>query len=61
MGFIKWLWSEYKKYKITQELTSCKNKSEDVFIQNFANCIEYGFTEGQLFALLNLVASLDSK
>ena len=58
MGFIKWLCVQYKKYKLEKMLPE---KSEEekgrIFMRSFVDCMELGFSQEQLLALLNLISS----
>ena len=59
IGFIKWLFIQYRKYKIEQTfktLNSQENKErhfKDVLMQ----CEYHGFTIEQMMYILNLVAA----
>lgn len=55
MGFLKWLYSQYKVYKIEKALP--KNDDSD-FHRNFVQCLDEGFSQSQVFALMNLFNSL---
>lgn len=63
MGFLKWLLSQYKQYKIEKIFSSNKDKAskEKQFKNLFLQCREYGFSEGQILYILNLVSSSEGK
>lgn len=55
IGFIKWVVSEYKCYKMSQLFKSTREEKDRLFMQNYNRCIEAGFTQEQLLALMNLL------
>ena len=57
MGFFVWLYNEYRRYKFEKSLPK-ENPSEreKVFLANYAACLEAGFTQEQLNALLNMMS-----
>lgn len=55
IGFIKWLISEYKCYKLEQFFKTTQEEKDNLFIQNYNKCIEVGFTNEQVLALMNLL------
>ena len=55
MGFIKWLISEYKSYKLEQIFKTTQEDKDKLFVQNYNRCIEAGFTNEQVLALMNLL------
>ena len=59
IGFIKWLISQYQVYKLEKTFKQDNSYDDQVFMKNFVNCIELGFTERQLFALMNLFSSME--
>ena len=55
MGFIKWLWQQYKVYK--KEQSKPKRRQEDknkVFLSAYTICLKEGFTVEQVNALITL-------
>ena len=58
MGFIKWLYTQYKQYK-SEKMFPEKSEEEKgrIFMSNFVYCMEFGFSQDQLIALLNLISS----
>lgn len=58
MGFIKWLYKQYKEYKLKKIFpTISQEEKERAFMNNFRNCVDMGFTPEQLLALINLIDS----
>lgn len=55
IGFIKWLIQQYNLYKLEQCLKPTDNQEVSLFIRNYEKCIEVGFTEAQIYALMNLL------
>ena len=61
MGFIKWLYGQYKAYKVEQDLSPLKPNEEEkykTFLINYARCVELGFSEEAIRALMNLWISM---
>ena len=59
MGFLKWLYEQYRNYKTEQELTVMEPNEEqkmNSFINNYNACVEAGFSREQIAALMNLMA-----
>lgn len=54
IGFIKWLIQQYNIYKLEQCLKSTESQDLSLFMRNYEKCIEVGFTEAQIAALMNL-------
>lgn len=64
MGFIKWLYSQYRAYKnesYLKQLEPTKEQKDNLFMQNFQKCNELGFTPAQLLALMNLLTDSEKK
>lgn len=58
MEFIKWIYEQYKEYRIYRDLPEMtQEEKERTFVDNFIRCKEVGFSEEQIIALLNLVSS----
>ena len=57
IGFFKWLVSEYKCYRLEQIFKRTKEEKDRLFMQNYNRCIEVGFTNEQVLALMNLLYS----
>lgn len=58
MGFVKWLYKQYKEYQLQKIFPpESQEEKERIFMRNFMNCMELGFTQEQLLALLNLLSS----
>lgn len=57
IGFVKWLISEYKCYKLGQIFKTTQEEKDRLFTQNYNRCIEVGFTNEQVLALMNLLYS----
>ena len=55
IGFIKWLFQQYNIYKLEQSLKPTDIEESSLFMRNYARCIEVGFTENQILALMNLL------
>ena len=55
LGFIKWLISEYRCYKLEQTFKTTQKDKDKLFMQNYNKCIEVGFTSEQIWALMNLL------
>lgn len=55
MGFVKWLYGQYKNYKLHKSLPS---KDDSVFINNYKRCLDVGFSQEQLLALMNLFSDV---
>ena len=55
IGFVKWLICQYKTYKIEKTFERNDDDKEKAFINLFSQCRDYGFTEGQMLYILNLV------
>lgn len=55
VGFIKWLIQEYNEYKLTKISERSPKEQEALNIQNYSRCLEVGFTQEQLIALMNLM------
>lgn len=56
MGFFVWLYKEYRKYKIEKSFPKDDpSEKEKVFLKNYAACLDAGFTQEQLLALMNLM------
>lgn len=61
MGFIKWLYLQYKQYKLEKLFPgNTQEEKERLFMSNYARCLEVGFTDSQISAILNLVWSGDN-
>lgn len=55
IGFIKWMMREYNAYKISETLKPSTEETEKAFMSNYVRCLELGFTQEQLIALMNLM------
>ena len=55
IGFIKWIIQQYKAYKICKTLEPSTEEREKLVMKNYARCLELGFTQEQLIALMNLM------
>lgn len=55
IGFIKWVIQQYKVYKMCEILASSTEEREKLAMKNYARCLELGFTQEQLLALINLM------
>ena len=55
IGFIKWVIQQYKAYKMCKTLESSTEEKEKLVMKNYARCLELGFTQEQLLALINLM------
>lgn len=56
MGFIIWLFRQYKCYKLEKSLPSPSQDEKDrMFRNNYMECIKAGFTQEQILALMNLL------
>ncbi len=61
MGFIKWLYRKYKEYELEQAFSSLQPNEEEKnkeFMRNYAKCVELGFSQEALIALMNLLSSM---
>lgn len=61
MGFIKWLYGQYKAYKLEQDFSILEPNEEErnrTFQMNYSRCVELGFSEEALLALMNLLSSM---
>ena len=55
MGFIKWLWQQYKAYKQEQNFPKRSKADKDkAFMSAYAVCLKAGFTAEQVNALVTL-------
>lgn len=61
VGFIKWLLQKYNAYKIDKIFEQSPEEQEALNIQNYSRCLEVGFTQEQLIALMNLMYSSERK
>ena len=58
MGFIKWLYAQYKKYKLEKMLPEISEEEKGrIYMRNFIDCMELGFSREQLIALINLISN----
>lgn len=58
MGFVIWLYNQYKVYRFEKTLHQPGREEQDkIFLSNYRECLEKGFSEDQLLALMNLVLS----
>lgn len=55
IGFIKWTIQQYKAYKMCETLELSTEEREKLIMKNYARCLELGFTQEQLIALMNLM------
>ena len=55
IGFIKWVIQQYRAYKMCEPLEPSTEERGKLVIKNYARCLEVGFTQEQLIALMNLV------
>ena len=55
IGFIKWVIQQYKAYKMCGILEPSTEEREKLVMKNYARCLELGFTQEQLLALINLM------
>lgn len=53
IGFFKWLILSYETYKMSVN----KDRDDSLFIQNYEACINAGFSNEQMLALMNLIES----
>ena len=56
MGFIRWLYIQYKEYKLEQifKTASSAEEKDRLAKENYLRCLEEGFTSSQILALANL-------
>ena len=54
IGFLKWLILNYETYKMSIH----KDRDGSLFIQNYETCINAGFSNEQMIALMNLIESV---
>lgn len=55
IGFLKWLWNQYQSYKLNEIFKSTDEDKAALFMNNYKNCLEAGFSELQLIAIMNLL------
>lgn len=55
IGFIKWVIQQYKAYKMCEIFASSTEEKEKLVMKNYTRCLELGFTQEQLIALMNLI------
>ena len=55
IGFIKWIIQQYKAYKMYETLELSTEEREKLIMKNYTRCLELGFTQEQLIALMNLM------
>lgn len=55
IGFIKWIIQQYKAYKMRETLEPSTEEREKLIMKNYVRCLELGFTQEQLIALMNLM------
>ena len=55
IGFIKWIIQQYKGYKICRTLELSTEEREKLIMKNYTRCLELGFTQEQLIALMNFM------
>lgn len=61
IGFIKWLIQEYTEYKLNKIFEQSPKEQEALNIRNYSRCLEVGFTQEQLIALMNLMYGSERK
>ena len=55
IGFIKWVIQQYRAYKMCEPLEPSTGEREKLIMKNYTRCLELGFTQEQLIALMNLM------
>ena len=55
IGFIKWVIQQYKAYKMCETFEPSTEEREKLIMKNYTRCLELGFTQEQLLALMNLM------
>lgn len=55
MGFIKWLWNQYRAYKNEQYFPKpSKEEKDNAFMRAYYRCVDTGLTTDQVNALVTL-------
>ena len=57
MGFIRWIFTQYRIYRIEHKDRKDMLEQKSTFVKNYYKCIDAGFTTNQLNALINLMWS----
>ena len=55
IGFIKWVIQQYRAYKMCEPLEPSTEERGKLIMKNYTRCLELGFTQEQLIALMNLM------
>ena len=64
MGFLKWLYKQYKTYELEQAFSSVKpsrEEKEKMIRMNYARCREAGFSDEAVLAILDLWSSMQAE
>lgn len=57
MGFIRWIFNQYRIYKLERRGRKEVLAQKSTFVTNYYKCIDAGFTTDQFNALINLMWS----